>query len=237
MVLAGGTFEGKEIAPQKALLPAVTAQVISSPSYAMTARASFYGHGFGVSTAASGRVTISHSGAFLLGAGTNFVLLPSEKLGIAVLTNAWPMGAAEALSADFMDLVEFGTISRDWFAAYHGLMSPIFRPVGTLVGQARPKDAAPALAAGTYAGTYDSAYFGPAEVKAEDGKLVLTYGPKPVRVQLAHWSGDIFTFVPGGENAPFGSISQVAFARDGDKVTALTVEFLNANGLGTFSRK
>lgn len=242
MVLGDGTFEGKEIVSAKALLPAVSAQMISSPSYAPAARAGFYGYGIGVSTAPSGRVTLSHSGAFYLGAGTNYLLLPSEKLGIVVLTNAWPDGAAESLAMDFMDLVQFGTVTRDWLVAFQGLMAPMFRPEGALAGKAPPKDPVPAKPASAYVGTYENAYFGPAEVREEAGKLMLVVGPKPVRVELSHWSGDDFTYVPTGENAPFGTVSQVQFALKGDKgaeakAGAVTIEFLNRNGLGTFTRK
>ena len=66
----------------------------------------------------AGRMSFSHSGAFSLGAGTNLVILPSAGVGIVVLTNAAPIGAPEALAAEFMDLVQFGKIERDWFPPY-----------------------------------------------------------------------------------------------------------------------
>ncbi len=50
----------------------------------------------------------SHSGAFLISAGTTYLLMPSEKLGIIVLTNAPPVGTAESVSKMFMDYVELG---------------------------------------------------------------------------------------------------------------------------------
>ena len=49
-------------------------------------------------------MTLNHSGAFDLGAATVVVLVPSEKLGIVVLTNGAPIGVPEAVSADFLDL-------------------------------------------------------------------------------------------------------------------------------------
>ena len=42
---------------------------------------------------------ISHSGAFELGAGTNFVILPSADVAIVALTNGTPSGVPEALNA------------------------------------------------------------------------------------------------------------------------------------------
>jgi hypothetical protein len=38
---------------------------------------------------------VSYSGAFALGTGTAFSLLPSEDVGIVVLTDAAPVGAAD----------------------------------------------------------------------------------------------------------------------------------------------
>ncbi|MFS8038827.1 serine hydrolase [Xanthobacter sp. AM11] len=233
-VLAGGTHEGRELVPQKALLPALRSEVISTPAYAIDARASTYGYGFGVGVSPAGRVLIDHSGAFLLGAGTNVLLLPSEKLGIVVLTNAQPVGAAEAVAMSFMDLVQFGTVTRDWLAAYGTLMAPLYKPLGSLAGKAAPAAPAPAQPLATYAGTYASAYFGDAEVKAEGGRLVLTVGPLPLRVELTHWSGDDFVYRPTGENAPAGSLSLVSFAPAAGSVR---VEVMDEHGLGTFRRK
>ena len=92
MVLEGGSYQGREIVARAALLPAITPQIVSSRAYAADARASFYGYGFGVSVQPSGRVMLSHSGAFALGAGTNYVLIPSAHVGIVILTNAQPVG-------------------------------------------------------------------------------------------------------------------------------------------------
>ncbi len=236
-VLGNGAYEGQQVVPAAALLPAITAQMVSTPSPTSSARAGFYGHGFNVSVAPSGRVELSHSGAFILGAGTTFAMLPSEKIGIAVLTNAQPVGAAEALSMQFMDYVQFGSITRDWFAAYTALMAPLYQPLGALTGLPAPATPEPAGKLEDYAGSYASPYFGPATVRVEDGHLVLTMGPKPVVATLGHWSGDVFTYAPTGESAPPGTLSEVTFTLKGKTASAMTVEFFNENGLGTFTRQ
>ncbi|WP_374249935.1 serine hydrolase [Xanthobacter sp.] len=232
-VLGNGTVEGKEIVPAAALLPAMRGETISSPAYAVDARPGTYGYGFGVGVSPAGRVTLDHSGAFILGAATNFVLLPSEKLGIVVLTNAQPTGAPEALAMSFMDFVQFGGLTRDWYAAYQPLIMPMYKPAGDVVGKAPPQKPEPAKPLANYTGTYANAYFGDATVAEEAGGLVLIIGPLPRRYPLAHWSGDTFTFRPVGEETfPPGTISQVKFA-DG----RMSVEIFNDNGLGTFARK
>ena len=101
LVLQNGKFEGRQIIPSDALLPAVTAEIISTHSSAVDARPSFYGYGFGVGITPAGRTMISHSGAFALGAGTHYAMIPSAGIGIVVLTNAAPSGSAEALGCVF----------------------------------------------------------------------------------------------------------------------------------------
>ena len=238
LILQSGTFEGREIVAATALLPAITAQTISGHSFAPDARPGFYGFGFGVGISPSGRTEIKHSGAFAMGAGTTFTLLPSAGVGIVVLTNAAPTGAAEALAADFTDLVQFGKIERDWFAAYGRLMVPLTAPSGTLVGAARPANPAPAAALSDYVGSYASDYYGSAEIVLRDGVLRLKLGPAAaVDYPLAHWSGNAFTFHPSSENQTDGSISLATFDGFGAAgARILTLEYLDEHGLGAFVR-
>ena len=56
-------------------------------------------------------------------------------------------------------------------------------------------------------------------------------GPGPLVWPLEHWDGDTFAVSPVGENWPRGSRGSVTF--EGDTVT---VELLDANGWGTFTR-
>lgn len=65
---------------------------------------------------------------------------------------------------------------------------------------------------------------------------MLTIGPDRQTYQLLHWSGDRFVFIPFGENANLGSVSEVAFKGGTGRATAVTVEFWDQNDLGTFSR-
>ena len=121
MVLADGQHDGKQLIDPEALLPAITPQVVSSRGDQPAARSGFYGYGFNVGTTSGARTELSHSGAFELGANSNFVILPSADVGIVVLTNATPIGVPEALTASFADLVQFGDVRQDWFALYSGL--------------------------------------------------------------------------------------------------------------------
>lgn len=231
MVLANGTYNGQRITSPEALLPAITPQAVSRPPATPKSRASFYGHGFAVSVNSSGRTTYSHSGAFTLGESTNFVVMPSEDLAIIALTNAAPFGVPETLTAQFMDLVQYGQIREDWASVYKKAIAPINNPEGSLAGKKPPDNPVPARPLSDYAGTYTNDYWGPAIVSERDGALQLELGPKNQKFALTHWDGDTFTFSLTNENAPPGTVSKATFAGN-----TLNLEYYDANKLGTFTR-
>ncbi|MFF2107682.1 serine hydrolase [Rhodococcus koreensis] len=231
MLLADGTFEGKEIVSPEALQPAVSPQIVSSPPRSMDSRPGSYGYGFNVSTTPAGRVSLSHSGGFQLGVATNFVAIPSADVAIVALTNGSPIGIPETLTAEFADLVQFGEIREDWRSLYRQAISPMSEPEGSLVGQTAPANPAPPQPLPTYAGTYNNPYWGPAVVTESNGALTLGLGPAGQTYPLTHWDGDTFTFTLSGENAPPGTISKATFA--GNDVT---LEYYDTEGTGTFVR-
>lgn len=231
MLLGGGTYNGTQVVESSALLPALTPQMVSAPPSEPAMRSGFYGYGFNISTTAAGRMQFSHSGAFDLGAATNFVIIPSADVAIVALTNAAPIGVPETLTAEFADLVQFGAVKEDWRRLYAGAFAGMDRPFGELVGQQPPADASPPRPLRSYAGSYANAYWGPATVTEQDGALTLAMGPRPERYPLKHWDGDTFTFDPVTENAPPGSISRATF--NGDR---LTLEYFDQEKMGTFTR-
>jgi CubicO group peptidase (beta-lactamase class C family) len=234
MVMANGVYNGQRIASPEALLPAITPQVISVAAASPKARASLYGYGFNVSVSSSGRTQYGHSGGFSSGAATNFVVMPSEDVGIIALTNAAPYGVPETLTAEFMDLVQYGQVREDWAALYNKAIAPINNPLGSLVGKQPPANPAPARPLSDYVGVYASDYWGPAIVTERDGALKLFMGPKNQMFNLDHWDGDTFTFTLTDENAPPGTISKATFA--GFPGATLNLEYYDSNKLGTFTR-
>lgn len=214
-----------------ALADAIAPQKVTGKPMAVSARPGMYGYGFNVGTRATGRVDISHSGGFALGASTNVAMIPDLDLGIAVLTNAPPVGAAEAIATSFLDRAEIGTDSRDWLAAYQPLMKPLSAPFLNLAASGPPENPAPAGPPDRYIGRYDNAYFGTATVAGSDGGLVLRLGPAGVEWPMQHWDGDSFAIRPLSENQPQGSVSLVQFRDDG---ATLWVEHLDQDGLGSF---
>jgi len=238
MELAEGRFDGRPIVPAAALLATFTPHIATAPVVpAAAARPSFYGLGMDLGTDQTGRVRLSHSGAFALGAATTVWMVPDLELGIVVLSNGAPIGMVESVAQEFLDLAEQGRVTRDWFAAYAPLFADLLADHGTLAGRPRPAQPAPARAARAYAGRYGhNPYYGPVRVSARRGRLALHLGAGGrTTLRLRHWSGDTFTTVPPGENG--GSISAVRFSRPrAGRPTTLTIEYLDAEGLGRFRR-
>lgn len=231
MVSANGSHRQQQLVAPEALLPAISPQAVSTPPATPTARTGTYGFGFNVNTSAAGRVVLSHSGAFTLGASTAFTLIPSAGVGIVTLTNAAPIGVPETLNAEFADLVQFGEIRQDWWSLYRSVFDRMNAPTGKLAGATPPADPAPARPLASYAGTYGNAYYGPATVAVSDDELTLTLGPRNTTVPLRHWDGDTFVFTPSGEDASSGTVSEARF-EDG----TLTLEYYDTAGMGTFTR-
>ncbi|MFI8387382.1 serine hydrolase [Streptomyces sp. NPDC085540] len=230
--LSGGTLDGKRIIPADALARTHLPEIVSQPTNAV-GTTSFYGLGWNVGYDGAGRLRLSHSGGFELGANTNVTMLPLERLGIVVLTNGAPVGLPDAVALDFFDYAEHGKVSTDWLpltaAAYAAALTPPGAPTTDYAHP--PTGAQPARDSAAYTGTYDNPYYGKATVTADDkGALTLALGPEPLRFPLTHYDGDTFSFMTAGENAV--GRTGVVFA-DG----TLRVEYLDANHLGTFTQQ
>jgi CubicO group peptidase (beta-lactamase class C family) len=233
--LADGVFNGRRLIARRALKAMLRPHSLTAPPATPDSRPSMSGLGIDIAVDSTGRVRYTHSGAFALGTGTAVAWLPSEDLGVVALTNGEPIGVPESLIAAFFDLAELGHITRDWLAGYTPFFAALKANRSRLAGRKRPADPKPALPARTYTGTYANRYYGRARVTARGGRLTMSLGPKPARFRLRHWNGGTFSYEPRGENAV--GISAVTFrlGRDGDSA-AMNVEFLDAQGLGTFRR-
>lgn len=235
MLLAGGTFEGERIADADALDAAMSAQIVSGTGPDAAGRPAHYGFGFNASPQVSGRMAISHSGAFALGGATNFQIVPDLDLGIVVLTNGAPVGLPEAVTAHFLDVVQYGSSARDWVTDARGFFAAYTEPSGDLVGEKRPGSPAAPPAAETLAGTYDSDYFGPLVVESSADGLLARLGPNGQTVlELQPWDGTTYAYAPSSESAPYGSLASAVFAEDGASVQLTSFD---AQHLGTWTRR
>ncbi|TDU79115.1 serine hydrolase [Streptomyces sp. KS 21] len=232
--LAGGTLDGKRIIPTDTLAATRLPHIVSQAPTPPLDHTGFYGLGWNVSYDDAGRLRLSHSGGFELGANTNVTLLPLEKLGIVVLTNGAPVGMADAIAMDFFDTAEHGAPTTDWLPLFAELYAQQLGPGPSATDYAHPPAGAkPARADSAYTGTYVSPYYGKLTVTANSsgkGGLTLSLGPKPMRFPLTHYDGDTFSYVTSGENA-VGRTG--VFFKDG----TVRIEYLDATHLGTFTKQ
>ncbi len=236
LLLAEGRWNGRQLIDRDALLEGHTPQIVSGQPSTAESRAGFYGFGTNVGYDYSGRLRLTHSGAFSQGVATQFALLPSEDLGIVVLTNGMPIGVPEAATADFLDLVVAGSIQEDWLKLYGQKLAGLYVNHSVLAGKRPPAHPKPAKPDAFYAGTYDNDFYGPITIVAESSGLHLLIGPRPDDYPLGHWDGNRFSFFPTGENAL--GITQATFTPNaaGTRARSVTLEYYDAEGLGTFDR-
>ena len=240
LLLQNGIYAGRTVYTAEALQPAISGQMLSGPASGdPSARTSQYGYGFNFGPSRGGRLKLSHSGAFMLGAGTAFTAIPAAGVAIVTLTNAAPVGVAEAMNLTFEELVELGAPSEDWFALFAERFKPFYNPEGSLAGQQPPSQPVAPLGNDAYAGTYTSSYYGNAVVETGGSGLVLRMGPKGAKIfPMRHWSGNTFVFDLSGENAPPGSVARVDFTPQGPGVSAsLKMDYYDEDiAQGTFTR-
>ncbi len=234
--LANGKFGGKQVVDEKALAETHQPQMLTG-SNPFTRLPTFSGLGWNVSYDPEGRLRLNHSGAFDLGAATYVHLVPDEQLGIVVLTNAYPMGIAEALGTIFLDTALYGKPSQDWFALFKKFYSDP-AAVGTVPGfdySKPPRSPMPALKNSAYVGRYTNDFFGEISIVEKNGGLAIVQGPKNQTSPMKHYDRDTFTYETQGENAVGRSGITFTIGPDGN-ATQVVMENLNVRGEGTFKR-
>lgn len=238
--LGRGWFAGVEIIKQAGLDETHIPQIVRPPKPENPAadHVGFYGLGWNVDYDEQGRVRWGHSGAFNLGNATAVNFLPAEQLGIVSLTNAQPIGLAEAVNRSFFDLTLTGAIEKDWVTLYGQLFAQMMTPdYGTAIDYARPPASpSPPLPAAAYAGTYANNLFGKVEIAESGSGLVIKQGPRQNSFVLAHFDRDVFIYQPYGENA-YGPAAVTFTVAANRSATEVTVENLNLDGQGSFLRE
>lgn len=234
--LANGKFDGKQIVNEKALAETHHPHMLTGFN-PFTRLPTFYGLGWNVSYDPEGRLRLNHSGAFDLGAATYVHLVPDEQLGIVVLTNAYPLGIAEALGTIFLDTALYGKPTQDWLVVFKQVFSNP-AATGTVLGfdySKSPGSASPASKNSAYLGRYTNDYFGDVSVVEKNGGLAIVQGPKNKTFPMQHYDRDTFTYETQGENAVGRSGITFTIGPDG-RATQVLVENLNVHGEGTFKR-
>ena len=237
LVIGNGVYAGKPLISADAM-DQMHVPLMTRGKNPVSGGESFYGLGWNVEFGRHG-LSWGHSGAFSTGARTVATIFPREKLGIVVLANAFPSGVPEGLSDSFADLVFDGKVEKDWIGAWDGIFSGMFGPAieaAKATYAKPPSPAAPARPASAYAGRYANDFIGDALVSSEGDSLLLKLGPDGVRsYSLTHFDGDLFLTYPDAEMPERPAGVSFMVGPEG-KASAITIEFLDDNHLGTLRR-
>lgn len=231
--LGNGKFEGKQIIAEKPLEETHHPQMLTQFS-PLDGLPRYYGLGIGVNYDGQGRLHLDHSGAFALGASTNFSLVPSEQLGIVVLTNAFPIGVTESLTMTFVDTALNGKPACDYLPILKKVFAQMMADKGFDYSK-MPIAVTPPSRNDVYVGTYTNDYFGDIQISDRNALLVFSRGPNKLSSPLTHYNRDIFTYQTEGENATGKSGLAFTLGPYG-KATAVSVEDLSQSGQGEFKR-
>ncbi|WP_196073330.1 serine hydrolase [Nakamurella alba] len=232
VVLDGGKLDGEDFIDDAALLEMHGPHIVNNAPTADVDRAGFYGYGVNVGTTSTGHITWGHAGAFFVGTGTSYTMLPAGKIGIVALSNGSPIGAVEAITTSFTDLVRTGEVERDW-VEFFGAIYGNFYINRSSVAEPPPASPKAARALTDYAGDYANDYLGQITVAVQGDALEITgVGPNKLAAPLVHYDGDVFSWkAPGGNG---DDDTAVTFAGGG--TGAATEVTLEAVMIGTLKR-
>lgn len=236
--LGEGSFNNSQLIGSQAI--AETHQpVILRGKKPISGEDSFYGLGWAIDFSERG-VHWAHGGAFSAGARTAVDLLPSQQLGIVILSNAFPSGVPEAIAASFFDFVFDGRLSRDWVAEWNEYIESLTGAMVEAAGGAHdapPTPSSPALPLAAYTGTYANEYVGEVAVIEKDGSLRLRLGPGGgITVPLKHFDRDLFLSYPSEEAPSQAYPVRFTIGADG-KASEITIDAFNANEQGALKRR
>ena len=189
-----------------------------------------YGLGWFV-TDITGRKVLLHGGT-VDGMTSMMAIVPSEKLGVVILTNVnLPQVHCIAFLREYLDaaVADSGVDWVEYMAAkYQMLQEHYFEAPMAQMEALRDPDNKAALALEAYAGEYSNDLYGKITVTFGDGGLSIAREAGE-KTRLEHWYGD--TFRPESEEFTT-SFSTVTFTNSNGEATSLSETVL-----GTFTRE
>ena len=163
-----------------------------------------------------GRKLVMHGGA-LQGFYSRVVLVPEEKLGIAIFTNAESAGAMTSLQYRLLDQY-LGAAATDWITRIHDLETEATRKDledQKKAGTARAARSAPSLALASYDGDYQDPWYGTVSIRQAGNKRVMSFSKTPdLTGELEHFQHD--TFIVRWKERNFNADAYVTFALNPD---------------------
>ena len=164
-----------------------------------------------------GRLLAMHSGA-LQGFYSKVVLVPEEKLGVAILTNAESGGSLNALQYQLLDRLMNPGTKADWIGAVKAVEDEMHAKEAARLAKADSAKAAksqPSLPRSSYDGDYQDPWYGLATIRRAGGKQLLTFSRTPdLTGELTHFQHD--TFIVRWKERNFNADAYVTFSLNPD---------------------
>ncbi len=194
--LGHGEYEGRRLLSDSVVREMHAPQTIipiSEDSEEMFPMTHFRAYGLGWSLMDyRGRKVVRHGGS-LDGMRTHVGLMPEENLGVVAVTNVTESAVPQIIMYHVFDAY-LGAADRDWNQVYLAEDRESEERAAERrreLEESRTEGTSPSLPLEDYTGTYTNELYGEAEVRMEDGRLVLEVGPYYVG-DLEHWHHDTF---------------------------------------------
>ena len=175
----------------------VTPRMAGTPSPVLAPlRADFFGYALGFEVRDyRGVKMVMHTGG-LPGYVSRVMLVPSQRLGVAVLTNQESGAAFDAIAYRIVDHYLNVVPAFDWLNAYRTATQTATTQLAAMEKQAaaaRDSLSKPSLPLAKYAGTYRDPWYGDVAIENAAGGLVIRMVPTPGLVgDLVPWQYDTF---------------------------------------------
>jgi len=198
MQMAGGQWDGKSILSEPRLFemwqPSMI-QTLTPASVALEPARNFQAYGLGYALNDwHGRKIVGHGGG-LDGMISQLAMIPSEKLGVVVLTNS-ESGASRFIRDRILECALAVESRRDKSAEAVVKLAAADQTAAqkrNAQDALRRADTQPSLALSELAGRYHSLLYGDVTVALEEGRLVMRLVPAPHFVaDLEHWHYNTF---------------------------------------------
>jgi CubicO group peptidase (beta-lactamase class C family) len=225
--LAGGVYRDVdghehrlfEEKTQQQMWSAITPMPITQPSVPelLPAKPGFvaYGQGWMLSDY-RGHKLVWHTGGWP-GMVSRVTLLPEQKLGVVVLTNAELGGAFHAITLRVLDAY-LNAPKTDWNAAYGAALAKSREKADESWAKheaVRVKNSRPSLPLSGYAATYRDPWYGDVAITTEGKQLRMRFSHTPsLRGTLQHWQHD--TFIVRWDERWLNADAFVTFSLDAD---------------------
>ena len=189
--LGDGTWNGERLIEKSTLDEMHKTQVNGTPYLFSLPEITETTYGMGWFTDLyRGRKMLSHGGN-TLGFSALMTLLPSEDLGVIVLSNGTTNFLVNDITYRILD--DYLGEENDWTTELNGVLGPLFAAMAQgaqAKEEARIKDTVPSLPLQEYTGVYTGKGFGTITVTEKDGQLFLQWNT--YQGILTHYNYDVF---------------------------------------------